>query len=416
MIDLKTRLLRSGSSRFLVVFLIISALTLALSLACGPDPRVKVYIFAEEETAVALSTLIDREVEGELVFYTPLDELNDLDVLVSTKTIRVILIADHPLTRDTNRSFGKLENAIAEVEHVFVLKSFEEHAFPSIIIASLPEKVKIGSSREVCEVIRGMKRNNYRSYSSYEFFLKILAMFSLVLVGVGGAFCSSRILESRSISQSKRIVEATLLAGLVFLLIQWVYFTSSVIVETPISLHTTYARITAVSLLGPFGGGTIPRILSSAIGMLLGIFLTSRRIGQKISPTVFPLTVFGMALLLTEGINMFGIVDNPLGVLIRRFGFLFYDPLLHTGRVTYTEVIFSRGVMMLFVGFLPLGVIKKMRSFLRSLAISFSVITGSWGLMRVGDMRFYVTLRSFLPGQGSSTNTRLPFKKQVLLV
>ena len=68
--NFKTRLLRSVFNGILVIFLTISALTLALSLACGPDPRVKIYILVSEQTADSLSMSMRDRVEGELVFYT----------------------------------------------------------------------------------------------------------------------------------------------------------------------------------------------------------------------------------------------------------------------------------------------------------------------------------------------------------
>jgi hypothetical protein len=132
--------------------------------------------------------------------------------------------------------------------------------------------------------------------------------------------------------------------------------------------------------------------------MFLGILSTSRRIGESISLVVFPITAFGLVILLTVGMPIFGVVGNLPAEMFSRFGYLFYGPLVRTGRATYRQVRFSRGVMMLFAGFPLLGGVMKTRGWLRHLTVSFSVIAGSWGLMRVGDMRFYVALRSFLPG------------------
>jgi hypothetical protein len=397
--NIKTRLSKYSPDKALIIFLVVSMFILTLSLACGPDPRVKIYILASEKTANNLSMSIRDNVKGELVFYTPREEFNDLDILVRTKTIRMILVADCPFVW---KHYGKfqlfLKTVIAEVDRVIVVQSYERYRVPSKIIAYIPNEVSILSERDICSEISSIMRSSNRNYSSYEFFLKLIALCSLAIVGIGAVFCSFRILDSRSSTLFRRILESTLVGGVVFIVIQQIYLISSTIIETPITLHTTYARITAISLIGPFGGGTIPRFLGAVLGAFLGIIMASRRNKLEISIFTIIYSIFGMALLLTEGIRLFGIIGNLPATILYFYGYAFYMPFVETGKATVFEVIHSRGVMMMFPGFILLGVSPKMRSRLRSLTISFSILASSWGLMRVGDMRFSVALRSFLPG------------------
>jgi len=385
------RLLETGFKRTLVLFVVVTMLMLGLSLAGGPDPRTKIYILATKQTAESLSTLVEAKVSGELVFYTPEDEFNDLDVLVQTGTIRIILVADFPYSFQWEGQFQEfLDTTIIPVDQVIVVESFRNCRFASEIIDRLPQKTKIVSEVQICNEISGLVRYTGRSYSLYVFTVKAVAISSLVLVGVGAAFCSSRILEVGSRNTLRGITEGIFLGGLMFILIQGIYLISSMVLETPIALHTTGVQITAISFLGPFGGGTVPRILSAALGMYLGMLSVSRKVNARVSLVSISIVVLGLAVLNLWGIRTIG--RHPVASCLLYFGYAIYNSVgIHNQE-------FSRGVMMIFVGLIPLGLVPRMKKSLQSVVSPVCIVVGSWGFMRVGDLRFETALWSFPPG------------------
>ena len=375
--------LETDSKGILALFFIVAMLMLGLSLAGGPDPRTKIYILATEQTAESLSTIVKARVPGELVFYTPEDEFNDLDVLVQTGTIRTILVADFPYSFQWEGQFQEfLETTIIPVDRVIVVESFKNHRFASELIIRLPKKTRIMSEVQICNEIRGLMRDTGRSYSLYNFIVKVVAISSLVLIGVGAAFCVSRILEVGSRSPLRGIIEGVFIGGSMFLVIQGIYTISSMVLETPISLHTTTAQIPAISFLGPFGGGTVPRILSAALGMFLGVLSVSRKLNARISLAAISIAVLGLVVLNLCGIRT--ISGHPAASYLLYYG---YDDSVG---IHHQE--FSRGVMMIFAGLIPLGLVPRMKRGLQSIVTPVCIVAGSWGFMRVGDLRFETTL------------------------
>lgn len=398
--DFRLRDIRGLNSRnILGLFLLISIFTIGLSIVCGPDPRIKIYIFAKENTLHSLSRSIEEKAPGELIFYSPSDDLYNLDVLVRTRTIKTIIIADYPLWQNrTNEKLQKfLRDTIGVAEQVIVVEGFTDCELASETMLLFPERIRVLSESAICETIRGISRNTERSYQSYMLLLKVIAVSSLALVSAGAAFAGSQIPISESRDFILIFARSIFFSSLVFVALQMIYLMSSMILETPLSLHYTYVDITAISTIGPFRGGTFPRIFSAALGLMLGILSASGKQDLKISPTTILLSASGLVLLLTAGIKMFS-RDNLLATLLYDYGIKFYQPFILAGKITQPEAVFSRGVMMTFPGLIPLGVVPRMRNRLQSITIAFSIVAGSWGLMRIGDLRYDVALRSFLPG------------------
>lgn len=364
---------------------------LGLSLVAGRNPRIRVYLLATESTARSLSTSIESEISCEIEFYTPKDEFNDLDVLVQSGNIRTILVADFPDVFPHEGALHRFfETVIVPVERVIIVESFERYEFASEVMAYFPQKARVMSELEICNLIAGMASNAGGNTYAYTFFVKTVAISSLVLAGVGGAFCGSRVLESGSKSLLRGVTEGAITSSSVFVFIQWIYLKSSIILETPIALHTTTSNLSAISSIGPFGGGTVPRILFAATGLTIGILLTSKRANVKISLRTISTVGLGLAFLLGGGGRI--VSGSFLGSRLLYYGYTIYNSLgIH-------NQAFSRGVMIMFVGLMFLGMVPNLKSELQSLVIPFSIITSAWGIMRAGDMRLEVALWSFLPG------------------
>jgi len=162
----------ANSRRALYIFIIVATLMLGLSFAGGPDPRLKIYILATQETANSLSNLIRTEVSSEIIIFTPQDEFNDLDLLVKTKTVKMILIADFPFIWSDEKTFlSFLESVIVPTERVIIVKSFQNYDFASrvkVFLPIIPEKSLIMSEPEICNGIRLLLKDARKDFFSYE--------------------------------------------------------------------------------------------------------------------------------------------------------------------------------------------------------------------------------------------------------
>ncbi len=384
------RLRDSGSHVFLVGLVITMVLMLGFSFAGSPDPRVKIYVLAKEETAYSLSSLIRKNVSGEIVLITPQDEFNDLDILAITDCIDMTVIADFPVIWETHEDIERfLTSTIYPMRKVIVWDRFQDHEFASKLIIHFPN-TKVLSELEIYDAIRKMVAEA-ESNPFYGFFVKATAVSSLILVGIGAAYCGSRMLEFGSKGLFSGIVEGTFILSSVFLSIQGIYLGSSRVLRMPVSLHATTSMITGMSYLGLFGGGSIPRILVAATGLTFGILWVQKRFDLRIMLVMGSMTILGLGLMISEGFNFLG-GDNFLGESLLRFGYQYYKLTKTTG------VIFSRGTMLFFPGLMSLVVVPRMKTSIHYFIFPFSIIVGGWGLMRVGDMRLNVSITSFIPG------------------
>jgi hypothetical protein len=219
-------------------------------------------------------------------------------------------------------------------------------------------------------------------------------VFSLVVVSTGTLFCTASVLQAGKRGWAYGIGQGILLGVSTFVLTQLTYINCSSILNMPVSLHTTSSKICAMSLLGPFGGGSMPRMLVAFAGLIVGFYLEIMRkegafhLGEILLPL---LAVTVLAFIVRYFVHGF-FVDHLLYIAVVSL----QERVLHAS----TDFFFNpaRGIVLCFAGFVLLGVLPRMGRVMRIVVLCISSLFVSWGMMRVGNMQIAQSAGSIFPG------------------
>ncbi len=421
------------SLKLLAAFLACGVLMASISLISGPDPRTKVYVFSStKKTADEIKKFI---VDLGGVAVTSLEEFGDVETLSNLGIFSAAIIADFlpPLQRDVEQKiFYALTNIRSEeyAHSILVLRVentswYASDSFMSQIEMRYPGKTRVIESKNSFEIAWGKiegRKNVFGLIVNLETYIAMSAtvgVLSFVLVFIGLAFLANKLVEVGKKPAATGLPEAIVYTIFYFAFTQGIYAVCSVLLAMPLGLHTTRleAKITAVSLIPPlpifaprgFGGGSNPRMLAGIAGFFFGAVLSFKGGAKLDKATVLALLV-----------SLFFIIVDPLtsGLILHEFillntvgpsfgaafqtesyvrDFLANIGIAMGGWASPTYGL-STGIILYFMGAIPLCLFPKLQKVSAALLLSISMIAVGTGGIRVADMNPWKMLASIMPG------------------
>lgn len=429
--QLSNRLSNVNTTKMFQLFIICALLMVSLSLAAGPEPRLKLYVFSHlEEEAEGISSYIE-ELGG--VAITSLDEISDLETLTNLGVFSGIIIG----ARGANVFFTSTNPNLVEYLTDYVYPAFDAIPYILIIAHSIDEPSAIetvdptavtnlqqrypGLKISVINISRlGQEMNRLRRFKRpnafglnlpVDFFNVVAAfvgLLSFILLFLGLASFSSKVVEAGKTPGLQGFTTVLFYAVSIFIFTQTIFSLSSLLLAYPLGLHATIPKVTAIGLLG-FGGGNRPRLLAGIGGMLFGTIITAKQ-GSRISLNgiiaIFTILLFLVIDPLTNGIFFYelamvllvapiplpaietwSMVRYFLGTITRLFG-AWISPVYGI----------SLGITLYYAGAISFYAFSKVTKGSATLLLIFSAFATARGYIRIADMAPWKAIASLIPG------------------
>lgn len=386
---------------------ILMLLLISSCLIIGPDPRLKIFAIGSETKIRQISDEIYHLTNGEVIIHSINEERNEFKILVNTRYTWITLIVDPNFTGDDFRliswGFGDSIPFVIVFEEAlrnsYALKLVSEaHTYDVRVFV-------VNNDLEMLEVLCyvrekypytiqnlwGIPINRNIFFMGVKFigflslFIISYATFMLVIAIVKGFDGKTSIDE---------LIRTLAFSAILFVLIQSIFFACSCILHIPLSLHSTKITdpehaLTVIGFLGPFGGGTSPKLLASFLGCILGVLLCVKT--QRLSLRIKALIVG--VVLLAIGIWCFIHLEFPrwfVNAIITEFRYRFCGTILP-----------SRGIILFIFCCALLSLLCKCDAIdpsVKSMIIPFVISGISWGLIRIGNLNFEQTAVSLVLG------------------
>lgn len=410
------RALKLDSSKLLTAYMLCGILMISTSFVAGPDPRLKVYVFASSQgTADSISNFVHAQ-GG--VTVTTFDELGDLRTMANVGVFSAAIIGDF-LPPSESQANLKIYPALDNIPNIIILnvtgwRAYEE--FSSEIEKRYADKTTVVNDlTSFGAALRRVERrenalgldvspNIYLGVSAF------VGLCSFILVFLGLAFVASKLIEIGKKPGVRGFPEAVAYTVLYFAFTQLTYIVCSVLLAMPLGLHTSRlgTKVTAVGLLG-FGGGSRPRMFAGLAGFLFGAVISLKQ-GLKLDKAGF------ISLLM---VGFFVIVD-PLtsGVLFHEFILLYtVGPYFETAMATQSYVKtflaeigaalggwvsptygLSTGTILYCAGIIPFYLSAKLEKSTATVLLFSCAFFAASGGVRVADMNPWSAVASLIPG------------------
>jgi hypothetical protein len=401
-----------NSSRLLSGYVLCIFLMLSLALVAGPDPRMKVFVLAEPSTSEGIEKIV-TDFGG--VPLTIADTATEIETISNLGTLQTIIVSDYvPLSNEYAETF--LFPALKNVRRVIIIPD-EGNEFQERVRERLSEDSILES--EASKLSSALNKISIRpnffglniELDTYLNIARIEALLSFLLVFLGIAYLSTRLLEIGSKPGLSGLSESIIYVVSYYVITQAVLMTASYVLGMPLGLHAVTSGskdVTALGLLG-LGGGSRPRMMVAFSGVLAGALLTRKGAFRldKSSILLFSLLIFALALdPLTNGVILYEFLllfsvgpdfqfTTDFATMIKTF--LRFVGDIFGGWVTPYFAI-SRGIMLYYVGAIPFVLIPKLRQTSATLLLFLSAFAISQGGIRVAEMTPLKTVTNIFPG------------------
>lgn len=410
-------ILKVNSSKLLKIWILCALLMVSLSFAGGPDPRLKIYVLSSTpKNAEIISDFVTRTHAEGVAVITVFDERNEFKTLADLGVVSLVVIGDfYPPTAYVPDFLERfIYPALDIAPQIVILQPYAYDVFALEVLRRYSEKAAVAEDLpSLVPVLWSVSKraNPLGLNASFEMYSKVAALvglFSFIIVFLGLAFFASKLIELGKRPGVSHFVEAIVYAVVIFVFNQMVYVVCAVLLAMPLGLHTSSPKVTAIGFIG-LGGGTRPRMLAGLAGFLFGAFLSIKE-GLK----------FDKVGLVTFMVIGFFILVDPLtsGVAFYEFVLLFTTgPTFETAVATYSYVKeflgrigiafggwispsygISTGIMLYFVGAIPMCLFSKLKRSSATLLLLFSAFSTAQGVVRIADMMPMKTLISIIPG------------------
>jgi hypothetical protein len=403
----------------------------SLSLAAGPEPRLKLYVFSHiEEEAEGIT----RQIEGlGGVAITSLDEISDLETLTNLGVFSGIIIG----ARGANVFFVSTDPNLVEylTDYVYpaldqipniliIAQSIDETGPPEVVdpaaVANLQRrypglKTKIITISELGQETNRLERTKRPNafginlaVDQFNFIAGLVGLLSFILIFLGLASFSSKVVEAGKTPGLQGFSTVLFYSVSIFIFTQTIFSLCSLLLAYPLGLHATIPKVTAIGLLG-FGGGNRPRLLAGIGGMLFGTIITAKQ-GSRISLNgiiaIFTILLFLVIDPLTNGIFFYelamvllvapiplpaietwSMVRYFLGTITRLFG-AWVSPVYGI----------SLGITLYYTGAISFYAFSKVTKSSATLLLLFSAFATARGYIRIADMAPWKAIASLIPG------------------
>ncbi|UCH38102.1 MAG: hypothetical protein JSV76_02770, partial [Candidatus Bathyarchaeota archaeon] len=428
--QLSNRLSKVNTLKMFQLFIICAILMVSLSLAAGPEPRLKLYVFTHiEEEAEGITQYIEEQ-GG--VAITSLDEISDLEAMTNLGIFSGIIIGARGANvffTSTNPDLVKYLSdyvypALNAIPYILIIDHTIEPGFPEPVdpaaVTNLQQRYP-GLKTSVINISRlGQEMNRLRRFKRPNAFglnlpvdlfnvaAALVGLLSFILLFLGLASFSSKVVEAGKAPGLQGFTTVLFYAVSIFIFTQTVFSLCGLLLAYPLGLHATIPKVTAIGLLG-FGGGNRPRLFAGIGGMLFGTIITAKQ-GSRISVTgiiaiitillflvIDPLTngIFfyelAMVLLVAPiplpAIETWSIVRYFLGTITRLFG-AWASPVYGI----------SLGITLYYTGAISFYAFSKVTKGSATLLLIFSAFATARGYIRIADMSTWKAIASMIPG------------------
>ncbi len=388
-----------------------------LCLVAGKDPRLKVFVIAEDQKTFFHMKEEIEQISPNIVVYGLEDEKNELPLLAKLNCIGVLV-----LVYENNPQFFLKEEIVHTMvcvdRCIILLKNYslsEKEKIVSTLRSRLPPNTGIIDNEQ--QLLGYIKEYSSRRHSinllgvewnlqQYIFFVRVISIVSLIVLFIGQFLITSMCIVMNNKSYEfpiESFLSALLISGAIFLIMQLSYRSCSALLEIPLSLHCTKAfenpfrALTAINFLGPFGGGTIPRLLASLLGSFTAVcFFGWTRSKRELIPKIFLIGLFFSTALL---MFTFATVSYGSDLVVIKYFFDRSADFVQYYQYWFVGLsVISRGIMLLFIGVAMICAFRNASDKIYSFFAPFSVVLLAWGGMRIGNMNFEQTLNSFIAG------------------
>jgi len=410
--QLRAKVSELNPSNFLKVYILCALLMVSLSFIVGPCPCTKVYVLASTpENARTISDFVYGEVGG--VAITVYDEMNEFDTLTNLGVFSAVIVGNfYPPSNASLR--GYVYPGLDSVSRIIIVERYAYEVFSSEVRRRYSEKtVVVGDLGALGPALRGIpERKNLLgldiSYAFYSGVSAFVGLCSFVIVFLGLAFLSSKLIEMGKKPNVTGFPEAIMYSVFIFIFTQTVYIVCSVLLAMPLGLHTSTLKVTAVGFLG-FAGGSRPRMLAGFFGFLLGA-LTSMKEGPKLDKTGFAaflvLVFFLLVDPLTGGVIFYEFVltftvgpSIEYAVLSDSYVRMFLGSIIESfGGWISPVYAASTGIVLYYTGAVSFCSFPKLKNKTAVVFLFLSAFCISLGVVRVADMRPWKTISCVIPG------------------
>lgn len=408
------RVRKLDSSDLMRLYVLCALLMLSLSFITGPDPRLKVYILAStQQNAAHLRNYVEEK--GDAVALTVYDEMTEFKLLSDLGMFSTVVVGDfYPPTERLLKSF--IYPGLDSAPQIIVVESYVFDVFLSEIERRYADKTVVVEDVSGLESVlsRVPRRANALGFDVSPALYTVVSRFvgssSFILVFLGLAFLACRLIEVGRKPGVAGFAEAIMYSVLYFAFTEIVHTVCTVLLGTPLGLHTSSPKVTAIGFMG-FGGGSRPRMLTGLLGFLFGSSLSMKK-GLKLDR-------IGFIAFLVLG---FFVLADPLtgGVVFYEIVLLFaapHGPLFEAGSAAWSYIReflgtigsafggwvspvygISTGIILYVTGSLPICLFSKLERSTATLMLFVCAFCAAQGGIRVAEMTALKTVASLVPG------------------
>ncbi len=396
-----------NAKKWLALFVLSAVLMIGFAFVFGPSPVPRAYLASTPGTTPLISPYITA---ANWTYLTPLQVTgtDKFDTMSTLGAFDAVILADYPPTLDTE--------GLTSSYHIIVLTQYM-NSNDTLVLQHLYPSYQLIFLKNVSQLTKALLSIHHRANplgivtpeSIYIPVVLFEGVMSFVIVFFALGFLSSAIIEG-----SKKgfggIAEAIAFSVLTFLFAQTVYIVTTVFLGIPVGLHASTSHdTTAVGMLG-FGGGTRPRMLSGALGFLLGVLFTKEARSKLDFLGFFAFVGAGLFILIDPGnlgnlfsqlalVNLSGV--PPLGAgaqtyegirhIIGTFMQLFGD----NATINYYS---QHGAAAFYAGAIPFALFSRLGKSTATFLALFSAYVAGTGFVRISDMIPLKAMASVIPG------------------
>jgi len=279
---------RSTTNTHAKLLLTLSMIMVSIPLTVGEDPRTNILVLASipvekeiEQIAAQTSDMIE--------IYTVGSEYNDLPTISRLRFFDAVIIGDFALsTIPMSSPPPVVVQALDYIGRKIVLDQYKSITLVKWILETYKGVIVVRGQAELgLELNHFVARNKgLLGWDSYVRIIQIEALFSLLVTMLLVTTIVVYLMENNNENLHTNLARTITITIFAFSFLQSVFFTVSRLL-IPLSTHAGGAGITAISYIGPFGGGSMPRMASAILGFVFAFASASKKHGKEFSTKLF---------------------------------------------------------------------------------------------------------------------------------
>ena len=426
---------RVTARNLLISMIALVLLIVSVSFLAGPDPRLKVYVFGDPAKTTWRVEWAAKEISPyqgymNIVVYTESDALDRLRDFTTHGAIDIVVVGD---TRYLNEEFGDVVfPALDYAPRILVLSEYKGGGLARDVLERYPSKASLvegdqelrSALYDACVIKHGMLKGRPiywgLNFAQFSILAATVAVASEALILVGTVFACISILDAGNRGGVESFAEALIASFFVFVFTQTILTTGSSMLQMPIMMHAGFSpekKMTAVSLLGYFSGGSSLRFGGAMLGYILAVVVSIKRHSIKLSPKEFIITgaILAFIYVITgriyvEGYPQFsGLTLRPTSYIPTSLQEYILSPAGLTAEIVHWvgsdiggavlgAYYGNRSTYLFFAGSMCLVLFPKAQGFTKNITLIGCSLLISRGMVGVGNIMPLMTYASVVPG------------------